>query len=247
MPSPAQLHLMRVLAAQEPAKAAPGAAPGPEPSSLERHVHALLDEDRRFIRAALDEDRRTLHRVQSDERKAEHKREMLPKYEAYVDGVIHSGVAIQDEVIGYVMIWRMDAGDYAGSFAIGRYILEHGLSMPERFSRTPATLIAEIPAQNALRAYAANQPFDIDVLKQAVELTAGKDMPDQVQAKLLFALGRFLAADEPVEALGYLQRAVALNENVGAKKDIERLETRIKNAPGTPAGGSNEPPPSSGT
>lgn len=235
MPSPAQLHRMRVLAAQGTAHAAPGSAVGP-----------MTSDAHRLMRAALDEDRRTLHMVQSTERKIEIKRGLLPKYDEYVAAVIGAGVGVQDEVLGYVMTWRMDVGDYAGAFAIARYILEHGVALPSRFSRTPATLVAEEPAQAALRAYTANQPFDVAVLREAYEITDGADMPDQVRAKLLFAMGRHMAADQPTEAIALLRRAVELNENVGAKKDIERLETRLKNAGSDPAGGKTEQPPSGG-
>jgi Phage small terminase subunit. len=235
MPSPAQLHRMRVLAAQGTAHAAPGSAVGPQTSDAHR-----------LIRAALDEDRRTLHMVQSNERKAEVKRGLLPKYDEYIAAVLSAGVGVQDEVLGYVMTWRMDIGDYAGAFAIARYILEHNVDLPSKFSRTPATLVAEEPAQAALRAFAAKQPFDVAVLREAFELTEGADMPDQVRAKLLFAMGRHMAETQPIEAIALLRRAVELNENVGAKKDIERLETRIKNAGGDSAAGKTEQPPTGG-
>jgi hypothetical protein len=222
---------MRTLAAQGTANAAPGSVVGPQTSDAHR-----------LIRAALDEDHRTLSRVQSNARKADVKRGLLPKYVPYVDAVLSAGNGVRDEVLGFVMTWRIDVGDYAGAFAIARYIIEHDVHMPARFKRTPATLVAELPAQDALRAHAAKQPFDVNVLREAYEITEGSDMPDVVRAKLLFAIGRLLTDAQPIEAIEYLRRAVALNENVGAKKDIERLETRIKNAGGDAAGKTEQPP-----
>ena len=234
MLSPAQQHLMRVQAAQATAQAAPGA----EVDSSTSRAHAL-------IRAKLDQDRRRLHQVQSVERKIAVKREVLADYEAYVSGVLASGQGVQDDVLGYVLCWRIDVGDYAGALPIARYVLDHNLALPDRFQRTPATLVAEEPAEHALKAFAANKPFDTGVLLDILALTEQRDMPDQVRAKLHFAIGRHRAEAQPAEALLHLRRAVELHDKVGAKKDIEQLERRLRNQPGGDA--ANEPPPDSGT
>ena len=233
MPSPAMEHLMRVQAAQATANAAPGAAV----DSSTSHAHAL-------IRAKLDTDRRRLKLLQSVERKIEVKRELLPDYEAYVDGVLAGGQGVQDDVLGYVLCWRIDVGDFAGALPIARYVLTHNLSMPDRFQRTTATLVAEEPAEQALKAYTAGKPFDVAVLREVMNVTLPYDMPDQVRAKLHFALGRLLAETEPGEALVYLRRAVELYDKVGAKKDIEQLERRLRHLPGDSA--ATEPPPQGG-
>lgn len=230
MPSPAIEHMMRAQAAQATAKAAPGAVV----DSSTSHAHAL-------IRAKLDTDRRRLKQLQSVERKIDAKRELLPDYESYVSGVLAGGQGVQDDVLGYVLCWRIDVGDFAGALPIARYVLTHNLSMPDRFQRTTATLVAEEPAEQALKAYAAGKPFDVDVLRDVLDVTLPYDMPDQVRAKLYFALGRLVAEAEPGEALVYLRRAVELHDKVGAKKDIEQLERRLRNSTGDNA--DNEPPP----
>lgn len=234
MPSPAQMHLMRVGAARATAQAAPGARVSEDTS----RAHALM-------RAKLNEDRRRLKAVQSVERKIAVKREILPEYDAYITGVLASGRGVQDEVLGYVLCWRIDVGDFAGALPLARYVLSHHLALPDSFQRTPATLIAEEPAEQALKAYAAGKPFDVSVLRDVMELTAAEDMPDQVRAKLLFALGRHLADAAPGEALAYLRRAVELHDKVGAKKDIEQLERRLRNSPSDTS--ATESPPPSGT
>ncbi|STH42997.1 small terminase subunit [Escherichia coli] len=45
--------------------------------------------------------------------------ELLPKYAAWAEGVLAAGGAQQDDVLMYVMLWRIDAGDYAGALEIG--------------------------------------------------------------------------------------------------------------------------------
>jgi hypothetical protein len=226
---------MRVEAGRATANAAPGAAVTRSTSQ----AHALM-------RAKLDTDRRRLKEVQSIERKIDVKREVLPDYADYVAGVIASGNGVQDDVIGYVLTWRIDVGDFAGALDIARYVLDNNLALPDRFARTPATLIAEEPAVQALKAYDADKPFDLDVLRQVFELTESRDMPDQVRAKLHFAIGRHLAkaGTDDGAALEYLRRAVELYDKVGAKKDIEQLERKLRNASGQ-AG--NKQPPTGGT
>lgn len=78
----------------------------------------------------LAEDRRRLKGVQSTVKKAEIKVELLPKYAAWAEGVLAAGGAQQDDVLMYVMLWRIDAGDYAGALEIGRHALRHGWVMP---------------------------------------------------------------------------------------------------------------------
>jgi hypothetical protein len=235
MLSPAQAHLMRVEAARATAQAAPGS-----------EVDASTSRAHRLMRAKLDTDRRRLHQVQSIERKIAIKREILSDYDAYVSGVLASGQGVQDDVLGYVLTWRIDIGDYAGALEVARYVLDHNLSLPDRFERTPSTLIAEEPAVQALKAYDAGKPFDVGVLETILSLTASRDMPDQVRAKLHFAIGRHIAETAPREALDHLRRAVELHDKVGAKKDIEQVERRLRHAEsGTPAG--NPSPRSRGT
>lgn len=217
---------MRVEATRATATAAPGV-----------EVDASTSRAHRLIRAKLDTDRRRLHQVQSIERKIAIKREILGDYDAYVSGVLASGQGVQDDVLGYVLTWRIDVGDYAGALDIARYVLDHNLSLPDRFERTPATLIAEEPAVQALKAYDAGKPFDVGVLETILALTAARDMPDQVRAKLHFAIGRHLTESSPHAALEHLRRAVELHDKVGAKKDIEQLERRLRQmASGPPAG-----------
>jgi hypothetical protein len=239
MPSPAQQHKMRVLASQ----AAANAAPGQVVSSAEARAVSLMHKK-------LDDDRRRLKEIRSTERKVAAKRDMLPEYVPYIDGVIASDAGTPDDIVGFILAWRIDVGDYDGAMRIAAYALKHGLAMPDRFARNPATYIAEEIAHAGLRAQQAKKPFDTAVLVAAAELTGveledGADMPDQVKAKLHMALGRQLRDEDPVRALTLLRRAVELDNAVGAKKDIEQIERHLKNNPNTAgdAGNPEQPPP----
>lgn len=144
----------------------------------------------------LAEDRRRLKGVQSTVKKAEIKVELLPKYAAWAEGVLAAGGVQQDDVLMYVMLWRIDAGDYAGALEIGRHALRHGWVMPLG-NRNVQTVLAEEMADAAQSAMLAATGFDADLLLQTLELTDGLDMPDQSRARLHKAIGAVLSESNP--------------------------------------------------
>jgi hypothetical protein len=222
MTSPARRHYQQVSAALAAAAAAPGESmEGAGPYDL--------------MLAKLHQDKHRLKLVQSIERKADTKREILPDYADYVAGVLAGGRGAQDDVLLAVMIWRLDAGDYPGCLDIADYALANNWKMPDQFSRTLATVVAEDFAEAALVVLKAEQ-FDPQLLQRVAALTDQHDMPDQVRAKLYKAIGYALQA-APAEALPYLERALQLFDRIGVKKDIERLQKQLGNpAGGDPAG-----------
>lgn len=237
MVSPARAHFLRASAAALGAVAAAEAgAPAPNTSQYE------------LMLAKLAEDRRRLKDVQSLERKAEVKREILPDYAPWVEGALKNAAGRQDDVLMTVMVWRIDIGDLAGALPIARYAIRHKLTLPDRFERNVATLVAEEFAEQSLKAVAAEQPVDIESLGQIGELTEPEDMPDEVRAKLHKAMGYAIRAeanatvedDQRIDGLTiakqHLQRALGLNGRVGVKKDIERLDTLLKNSAAAPKG-----------
>jgi hypothetical protein len=189
--------------------------------------------------------------IQSIEAKIERKREMLPDFLPWVDGVLEASTAddyepIDDDILTQVLIWSLDVHDFARALPLAAHVIRHNLALPERFKRTAATMIAEEIAEAGLKAAAQGEPFELDVLQQADELTAQEDMPDEARAKLKKAIGLELARqaaalpDEGADgaaagkraavlaALESLKRALALNSKAGVKKDIERLEREAK-------------------
>ncbi len=195
--------------------------------------------------AKLAEDRRRLKAIQSIARKIEVKRELLPEYAPWVSGVLAGGQGAQDDVLMTVMLWRIDVGDFAGAIEIARYAIAHDLTMPDRYARSTACLLAEEVADTALKAIESKEAVAPPLLLETDELTAGQDMPDEVRAKLNKAIAYALLAqpdDDHTEgevrlrkevALARLQQALYLHDRVGVKKDIERLERELKNSAAT--------------
>jgi hypothetical protein len=239
--SPAKRHLIRAAAAAGTAVADPRAAA--------RYAGATASEYQ-LQRARLGVDLRRLKEIQSRERKIELKRELLPGYVDWIDGVLAAEAlgkgGAEDDVLVHIMIWRIDVGDFAGALPLAAYVLKHTLPLPERFNRTPATLIAEETAEAALKALGQdNGTFDVAVLLAVDDLVDVHDMPDQVRAKLEKATGFAIArradaiepdADGPAggrgaalsRALRYLKRAQALDPGCGVKKEIQRLERALR-------------------
>lgn len=206
--------------------------------------------------ARLGADLRRLKSNQSMEWRAALKRQLLPEYEAYVDGwlgaLARTGQAVQDEIVMTVMIWRLDVGDFTGALAIGEVALAHGLRMPERFKRSVAAFLVEQIADAAIRAFAVGEGFAPEPLVALERLSGVHDMPDEVRARLFKALGLAYGAlaqaePEPTEgeaepevaiagqrrsacnaALAALRRALELDVRVGVKKEIERMERLAK-------------------
>jgi len=180
-------------------------------------------------------DRRRLHDLQSIERRAEVKREILPDYVPWVEGVLAGNQGVQDDVLMTVMVWRIDSGDLSGAMQIGRYAIEHNLAMPDQYKRTTACLLAEEAAEVALIG-GTERPGDANELLAVGDLVDDQDMPDEVRAKLFKAIGYALAPDSKKAAIDILKRALELHAKVGVKKDIERLERELKNSADAGAG-----------
>lgn len=221
MTNPCRRHFQRVTAAIEAAATAPTQTMAGA-TAYEHQRNQLL------------QDRLRLKQVQSNQGKAELKRQLLPEYVPYVQGVLAAGQGAQDEVMTTVMVWRFDAGDFVGGLDIAEYVLEHKMVMPDRFARTLGCLVAEEVATAAFKAQKINEPFDLEILHRTAELTGAEDMPDQARAKLFLAMGRATLegiteelpgrTGQPQAGIDLLKKAIALHDACGGKKDLERAE-----------------------
>ncbi len=194
----------------------------------------------------LGEDMRSLSQIQSVERKIEAKRAMVGRYQSWVEGAMRAGrdgAATEDEIVTTMLVWNIDIGNWIMALQLAVHVLTHNLPLPERYKRTSATLIAEEIADRAL---ADPTAVDHGTLIATEQVTAQHDMPDQVRAKLMKALGRNLMAQADTfdadaaevaaggkpallsAALDALRRAMALDEKAGVKKDIENVDRQLK-------------------
>lgn len=220
MSSPARKHFERTSAASSKAAEAEG------PTNANGYELMLYK---------LAQDKRRLHDIQSMESRADVKRGLLPEYEPWIEGVLKGEQGVQDDVLMTVMVWRIDAGEYFGALEIARYAIKHKLAMPDQYKRTTATIIAEEIAEAAIKAHDSGTIFDVEPLILADEITSAEDMPDEVRAKLLKAIGYGYSSNQDdrstvARAIEYFKRAFGLHDKVGVKKDIEKLERELKNS-----------------
>lgn len=222
MLTPAQKHFQRVMAERH--------GKTDEQSDTARTAHEQIMHRLRMDQSAL-------RRVQSDQAKAAMKLQLLPHYEGWIEGTLDGDSGRQDEVIVTLMVWAIDAGDYALAVRIGRYVVVHGLLMPDRFNRTAATVLVDEICDPILVQVKADDTTDVTpylaVLDEVAEFTAGSDMPDVVRAKLCkvraFAL-RNGTTEEQTTALELLRQALTLDAGAGVKKEIDRLARVVKKA-----------------
>lgn len=211
----ARAHMHRVLAARE-SQAASDITAAPVQGTLAERMQAQL-----AMHAA------ALKSLKSRTAKIEAKRDYLPDYAAYVEGVIAADGGAQDPVITTIMLWRLDVGDWPGALEIAAYAIDHALAMPESFSRdVPTTLVEEI-ADFAL-ALAAPSADMADPLQTALELTGEADMPDEVRAKAHKALGLIFEGTDPERAVVHLETALSLDAKSGVKTALSRTKKALE-------------------
>lgn len=213
--TPARRHRERALAALQ------GAA-NPQFDQMRANAYEL-----QLMQLA--EHRRTLKSIQSIERKIDAKRTMLPVYKPWIDGVLAADRGGQDDVLVTVMLWTLDTGDLEGALPMASYVLRHGLSTPDRYERTAATMIAEEVADTAIKQQEAGAGPSTSLLGQYMARLHGSDIFDQVRAKLHKAVGRACLADGlKQQAAEHYRRAIELHDKVGIKKELEVLERELK-------------------
>lgn len=232
MTSPVMRHLAR-------ARAAALASTSPAAATEASNAHQLL-------LAQLVEHRRQLKDIQSIERKIEAKRAMLPVYLDWLDGTLAADTGAQDVIVTTMLVWCIDVGDYERALRLGDYALRHQLDMPDQYDRSLPVILIDEFAQAYLTGKMRIEDAQI-MLPMVLDMTAERDAPDQARAKLHKAIGYAafgrqgspevdLDQVSPADckyALTHCKRALELFDQVGTKKDIERLERRLRQAKNT--------------
>ncbi|MCJ2189157.1 phage terminase small subunit [Novosphingobium beihaiensis] len=242
MLSPAKAHFQRTLAAMSSGRPERGPPPMPQTGPVASEYQLLL--------AALGQDLATLRNTQSTERKIEAKRGMIAKFLPWVEGAADAGAGAQDEIVSTMLVWAIDVQDWPLALKLAAYVLRAGIALPERYKRTPATLVAEEVAEIGVKTPGA---VPLQVLQSVAHLVEDEDIFDQVRAKLEKALGLAFqaqaAAFEPgaetavaggkpallATAKAHFERALSLDGKCGVRKLIEGLGRELKKLEGQAA------------
>lgn len=232
MLTPAQRHFQRVMAERR--------GQADTETEVSRTAHEQILHRLRLHQAALKQ-------VQSAATKAEMKKAMLPEYDGWIDGTLEGDSGRQDEVIVTLMVWAIDCQDSALTLRLGRYVVKHGLSLPaDKFRRDAVTVLAEEVSNPVLTLATTDADADLSgytaVLDEVAAIVDGKDMPDEVRAKLCkaraFSRRAAVDAQTKAEALTLFREAMARNPNAGVKREIATLTRELKKLM---PGSSNEP------
>ncbi|MCI4217774.1 phage terminase small subunit [Dickeya dianthicola] len=222
MLTPAQRHFQRVMAERR--------GQADTETAVSRTAHEQILHRLRLHQAALKQ-------VQSDATNAEMKKAMLPEYDGWIDGTLASDSGRQDEVVVTLMVWAIDCQDSALTLRLGRYVVKHGLSLPaDKFRRDAVTVLAEEVSNPVLTLATTDADADLSgytaVLDEVAAIVDGKDMPDEVRAKLCkaraFSRRAAVDAQTKAEALTLFREAMARNPNAGVKREIATLTRELK-------------------
>ncbi|HDR1419961.1 TPA: terminase [Pasteurella multocida] len=211
--SPAQIHVMNVAAQQ---------ASAADDEQLENY-----DEYEKMM-FLLARHQKNLKEIQSTELKAEYKRSILQEFMPWIEGVLKTGNGKQDNVLMTWLVWAIDCAEYHLALQIAEYALHQQLVLPEPFTRTLGTLLAEEFADAAKIARTANKPFELAYLTRVEELVRDEDMPDQSRARLMREIGTLQVESNKEQALVALERALELDLNVGVKGLVEKLRKELE-------------------
>ncbi|MCU4357359.1 phage terminase small subunit [Acinetobacter ursingii] len=191
----------------------------------------------------LNSDKNRLKNIQSKQNKIELKRQLIPNYKPYVEGILEVKPGVQDAVITEILVWSIDIGDFDFALDIAEYILKYGLKLPDRFERSEACFVTEDIAEEFLKLLKTEAGIDqkgLDQLVRLERLITDKslpqnrlDMPDEVKAKLYLALGKgemqFLTGDlendlpRSVHAQNWLEKALDLDDKCGGRTDLNKM------------------------
>lgn len=167
-----------------------------------------------------------LKAIQSTERKIARKAEILPEYDAYIDGVMEADSGVQDDVFMTVLVWAIDAHEFDQALEMVRFALDHEMALPERFDRSLQALAVEEISDAVLKQEA---DLTLERAKELDDLTIGLDMHDQIRAKLYRVIGQLHQAKEhDEEAINAYERALKLDEGVGVKSTLKKLVKKIE-------------------
>ncbi|MGD9756186.1 MAG: phage terminase small subunit [Comamonas sp.] len=238
--TPAQRHRARVLAAKAQAES---------PFGIE-----VQGSEYELMMAKLATDKRTLKNMESVQLKRQAKAAMLPDYLPWIEGALTNGQGAKDLVLTTTMVWAIDAGAYSLALRMAAYAVQHKLPLPDQYHRSTAALLmdefagAYLSGQwNPIKPDAGGMVPDdthpAEHLTAVDGITQSLDAPDQARAKLYKAtayamLGKVQTAEEPAlddipqETLGGVQallaQALKLDAQSGVKKDMERIERKLR-------------------
>lgn len=182
---------------------------------------------------SLHDDKVLLKSVSSIADKVHIKKQALPAYQEWIDGITAAGtVQADDRVAATVIVWMIDCGLLDEAMPLADVLIHSGLESADEYSRSMPEIIVEQMADQI----ESGSEISAESLKTLIEWATAKkedglheiNLADVIRAKLLKAAGeKAEAADDNETALNLYRQAVGYNDKAGVKKRIEALEKQL--------------------
>ena len=181
----------------------------------------------------LHDDKVLLKSVSSIADKVHIKKQALPAYQEWIDGITAAGtVQADDRIAATVIVWMIDCGLLDEAMPLADVLIHSGLESADEYSRSMPEIIVEQMAGQI----ESGSEISAENLKTLIEWATAKkedglheiNLADVIRAKLLKAAGeKAEAADDNETALNLYRQAVGYNDKAGVKKRIEALEKQL--------------------
>lgn len=181
----------------------------------------------------LHDDKVLLKSVSSIADKVHIKKQALPAYQEWIDGITAAGtVQADDRIAATVIVWMIDCGLLDEAMPLADVLIHSGLESADEYSRSMPEIIVEQMADQI----ESGSEISAESLKTLIEWATAKkedglheiNLADVIRAKLLKAAGeKAEAADDNEAALNLYRQAVGYNDKAGVKKRIEALEKQL--------------------
>lgn len=210
MLSPAQAHRVKVEA-------------GLETKPAQTHSPQQLTQYRAHL-IKLHADQKRLATIRSHQQRLRVKRELLPEYQTYLEGVLAGSGELQgrtDSVLVWCTLWTLDIGEVRRGLQLASCALQRGMDTPEGFKRSLLETLSEEASKAILEANPADYVAELQALWN---LTSGRDLQDAIRARLAKAYGLALLVQQPEQAEQLLIQAYALKSTIGVKGYLKKLQ-----------------------
>lgn len=177
---------------------------------------------------AFEADLNRMSHIRSRQRRNQFKRDLIPTYQPWINEQMQSESvsAKRQRMFVWLLLWRVDAGDWMGALDMLPFAFAHGMQAPQDFSRTLAEAVTEQIIDGVVNQ--KQEAEQVGLLNDLQRMIAGKDITDEISAKLHKCLGVAYLVSEPQKALGLFEQAIKLNPRAGVRRLIDKLNKPAK-------------------
>ncbi|WP_027710037.1 phage terminase small subunit [Zooshikella ganghwensis] len=168
-----------------------------------------------------------LKKLQGYQAKADYKRQLIPKYQDYIQRYLASGWEHPNEVLVYVVIWLFDTNQLFDALELATIAIQQQQPMPETFRRRE---MATFVCDEVLKALDHRIEDSETIFDWVLEylLNGTWDVIKEVKARFYkIAASKFEANNQLDDALVFYEKAHETWEKVQVKTKLEKLRNKL--------------------